>query len=365
MKRAFAAALATALALHAPAQAEAPPPAWQGVWEGTIGTLPVRACLRGSEDGFSVGSYYYLSRKRPIQLMREDDGRWSERETGETTGTWSITPQGKMLAGQWSNGKRRLPLALAPVAWQSEYDNPCEADAFTEPRMTEATLTSQPAKVNDFAYTRTSWNVGANFENVELTSFAYPVSQPGDAAINAALRLDPARREDPVDWRGCVQQSLGSLGLDGDFAYVLEPIVANPAFLVASRQWGGFCGGAHPFSSHDWMIWDRATGDAIDLADWLNANAVEERIGGGANLIRITPALRDLALDYETVEDGECREIIAITEFWTLGLSDKGLLLSPSLPHVAQACADDAEVPFAKLSSYLSAEGQSSVARMK
>ncbi len=357
--------LALAVACPTAATAEAPAPVWQGVWEGTIGTLPVRACLKGSDSGFQVGAYYYLSRKRPIQLTRGDDGRWTERETGEITGTWSIAPDARGLSGQWQDGKRRLPIALKPVPWQSEYDNPCESDAFTAPRITQAKMTSQAARLKDFDYTRTTWDVGASFDNVDLVSFAYPASQPGDAAINAALRIDPARREDPLDWRGCVQQALGSLGLDGDYSYVLEPSLANQAVLVATRQQAGFCGGAHPFAFHDWLIWDRATGEPIDLETWLNDTAVEERSDDGASLVQLTPTMRQFALAQATSADEECRDVVARADYWTLGLSDKGLLFSPSLPHVAQACVDDAEVPFAKLARFLSPAGKAAVAKLR
>lgn len=364
-------ALSLAMALPVAAHGEAASdgeqeaPDWQGVWEGTIGTLPVRACLRGSDDGFSVGSYYYLSRKRPIQLTHEDDGRWVENETGTVTGTWRLQSDGKRLLGAWTNGKRNLPIALTPVAWTSEYGNPCEADAFIAPRLGSVTSTSQPAHLGDFAYSRTSWNVGANFTGVELGSFAYPVTQPGDGAINSALALDPARSEEPVDWRGCVQQSLGSLGLDGEFSYVLEPVVANRAFIVAERRQNGFCGGAHPYAAHDWLVWARDTGERVDLGTWLNAGAFAEQNDAGVESVQISPTFRALAIDHETMVEGECRAIVADAEYWTLGLSSKGLLLSPSLPHVAQACAENAEIPFARLGPFLSPAGQEAVARMR
>jgi hypothetical protein len=57
--------LLAALALSAPVQAA---PAWHGVWQGSVGTLPVRACLQERSETYRNGSYYYLSRLQPIAL---------------------------------------------------------------------------------------------------------------------------------------------------------------------------------------------------------------------------------------------------------------------------------------------------------
>lgn len=65
------------LALLLALAADPPQPAWQGVWQGTVGTLPVRACL--IRDDYSHSFYYYLGRLRPILLEQQGGSRlWLE-----------------------------------------------------------------------------------------------------------------------------------------------------------------------------------------------------------------------------------------------------------------------------------------------
>lgn len=64
--------------LHA---ADPTPPVWQGVWQGTIGSFPVRACLAWDRigPGDAFGSYYYLSRLRTIRLEQQGTSKiWIE-----------------------------------------------------------------------------------------------------------------------------------------------------------------------------------------------------------------------------------------------------------------------------------------------
>lgn len=360
MRRLF---LLAALALTAPAQGA---PAWHGVWQGTVGKLPVRACLQERSETYSNGSYYYVARLRPIALSHEDDGSWSEEND---SGRWTVAASGGgRLTGTWRGGGKSLPIALARVPIAANEEDPCGSTAFIAPRLRPAKIVAAPARYQAFAYTQLLYEVGPGFPEVEIASFSYPPTRPGDAAINAALRLDPAKPESEADYVGCMKMALASGGRDGDFNFAYTPELVTSEYLSVAANNGGFCGGAHPDESQWHVLFDRVSGRKIDLAGWLTARAIVPGGGeGGTSIRRITPALRALALKHFPFgrgEDADCREAIAGEDYWEIALTRKGIAFTPSLPHVIQACEDAAEVPFADLAPFLSPPGRAGIARL-
>lgn len=362
--------LAAALALFAtvPAAAEeAPPQPWEGVWQGTVGTLPVRLCLSQRSETWSVGAYYYLSQLKTIGLDRQDDGSWVEKagNSDAVTGRWTLRLSGNGLAGEWRQGAKSLPLALTRVAADIA-DGACGTREFLEPRILPVKLREAPKALGKFTYRELTWDVGRGFPEVSLTSFAYAPTQPGDKAILTALRLDPAKREGDADYVSCFQGSLGSLGTDGDFSFGYAPRAATSAYLTVTANAGGFCGGAHPYGDYWWLTFDRKTGRKVDLGTWLTPAAVPRGDWFEDSALRpLSPAFRGMVMRRLRFEDRECREVVNQAEYWAIGLDRSGLVFSPSLPHVAKACGDDAAVPFAELAKWLSPAGKAGAARQK
>jgi hypothetical protein len=355
--------LLAGLVLAAPAHAA---PAWHGVWQGTIGTLPVRACVQERSETYRNGSYYYLSRLQPIALSHEDDGSWSEEND---SGRWTVAAGAAgRLTGTWRGGGKSLPIALTRVTMAAGEEDPCGSSAYIAPRLRPAKVVSKAARKDGFAYTELTYDVGPSFPEVEIGSFSYPPTRPGDAAINAALRLDPAKPEGEADYAGCMKMALASLGRDGDFQFAYAPELVTSEYLSVAANSGGFCGGAHPDESQWHVLFDRASGRKIELASWLSARAVAPGDGeAGTSIRRITPALRALALKHFPFgrgEDADCREAISGEDYWELALGRKGIAFTPSLPHVIQACEDAAEVPFAELAPFLSPAGRAGIARL-
>ena len=68
-----------------------------GVWEGTVGNLPVRACF-GARIGDS-GAYYYLSRLRPIPLD-EEEGNDAFSGAERQAVAWASSGHADRLAGR-------------------------------------------------------------------------------------------------------------------------------------------------------------------------------------------------------------------------------------------------------------------------
>ena len=135
MKRMLAAMAAVASAV--PANAAVPGGQLDGVWDGTIGTLPVRACFVHKSYG-DHGAYYYRSKLVTIPLIADD------KRTGEFTENWADQkgPRWKIggavngvLTGQWTSRGKSLPLRLSKVPMESgENESTCGSRAFFEPR---------------------------------------------------------------------------------------------------------------------------------------------------------------------------------------------------------------------------------------
>ena len=357
----FATPLALAVAL--PSQAATPP--WHGVWQGTIGRLPVRACLQQRGGDYQNGSYYYLRQLKPIALEHQDDGTWTEQAGGgETvTGRWSVALTGGRLAGQWRGGKATLPIALTRVAAAAGEDDPCGSDAFMAPRVRPIRVLTKPASKGGFAYSVLTYAVGPSFADVSITSFAFPPTRLGDAAINAALRIDPAKPDGDADYLGCFKGQLASLGIDGDFQFSYEPALVTPELMSVAVSAGGSCGGAHPSMSNKHLAFERMTGKAIDLERWFNDHGLKPDVG----LRPLTPALKAVVLKHFPSgqdADADCREVVADSDYWDLAIDRHGIAFDPSLPHVAQGCGDTAIVPFAELAPFLSPVGREVAGRL-
>ncbi len=160
--------------------------------------------------------------------------------------------------------------------------------------------------------------------------------------------------------------SLGSLGTDGDFNFGYAPRAATSSFLTVTANAGGFCGGAHPYADYWWLTFDRQTGKKVDLGTWLTPAAVPRSDWFEDSALRpLSPAFKRIVLRRLKFADSECRAVVSEAEYWNIGLDRTGLVFSPSLPHVAMACGDDAAVPFAELGPWLSAAGKAGVARQK
>jgi hypothetical protein len=360
-------ALSLALLPTAPAVA-----AEDGVWQGTIGSLPVRVCLAKDpdSDGWWRGSYYYLSRLAPIGLEAAAQGSdlvvSLDSSADQADPRWNVarTATGG-LTGQWKSKTRSLPIALRPVPWRKNDDGPCGSDAFLAPRLKPLTVRAAPATKAGIRYTKLTY-VAPAFPGYEMRSFALPETQPGDKAINAALRLDPAKENGPGDYVSCARTALTQVGTDGYFSGAVEPDLITPEFVSAQVSIGWDCGGAHPSEANYHWTFDRRTGVAIDLSRWFLPSALGGQEENGERWVEPKPALQRLILrnfPFDPQAD-ECREPITGQAAWTLSLQRKGIGFYPSLPHVIQACAETAVVPFAELTTMLSPAGKHGVARL-
>ena len=365
--RAWLAVLAGAV-LTAPANAAGPaPPAWEGVWQGSIGALPVRACLQ-SGSSWDVGAYYYLSQNKLIRLEHGSAGSWTEHAgvPGKPGGLWQIERRDAGLRGTWQGGGKTLPIVLTLVALGQDDPGTCESRAFLAPRLRPVTERRTAATINRIAVTRIDYHVAPWLkDSVSLRSFAITPRMPGDAAIKKQLRLAPDTPGSEADYRECVSANIVAQGTDGAFDLMNEPYVLRPKFLTVSQQASYFCGGAHPSFESSWRTFDRATGKLLNPARWFGKAGSDDGAAEGAGpLVMPTSALRRVIVRRMTFVAAECREAVAAADYWYTGLTGTGIVFAPSLPHAATACSDAVVVPFAALRPYLNAAGKADLTRL-
>jgi len=329
-----------------------------GIWEGTVGTLPVRACfVRRDTEWF--GDYYYLSRLQLIPLTANEAGGGFHEGAGNDPSSpgWTIERvDGTQLNARWSNRGRILPVRLRRLAGMTGDDSPCASPLFHRPRLEGLRTLRSRATVNGVGYTKLTLDLRGRFDS-HFESFAIDGASAATQRINAALGEGLAG--DPPRWFECIGDSLGFSPREGAFEESLAPTMITRRWLAVAHHWDGDCGGAHPDSSNRFRTFDLADGREIDLHDWLNAEAVQrERPEGSAEELKtLRPAFRDAILAGWRPEDAECDEPVRSEEYWTIGLTRGGLVFSPELAHVVQSCSADIVVPFARLRPWLNAEG--------
>lgn len=93
--------------------------------KGTVGKYPIFMSLAvpvgGANRCFTIGTYYYLSTRKPIDLCSSDDEVIVEKVDGKETGYFILKNWnkriGQTVVGSWhsSNGRKRYPVILKVV----------------------------------------------------------------------------------------------------------------------------------------------------------------------------------------------------------------------------------------------------------
>ncbi len=345
----------------------------RGVWQGTIGELPIHACFEGEDDD---GVYYY---DRYMELIRleQEEGVFTERagyrEPG--TATWQFAEVGRSrAAGDWRDGDRRLPVSLRRLDWSADdaFASPCESAEFIQPRLEGFSVASIPAMLGDQPYTvlryvpPSHWRgqYDTDFEPVAISTFALPEDQRGDALINFTLARElPTGRADD-EYALCLSGNIRAFGTDGDFQQGIIPEVITRRWLGVNETSGTFCGGAHPNYWEERRVYDRTTGQEVNPESWLNDLAAGRELytSGMDSFVytRLTDRFREAIRPFweEANDDIDCNSIVLETPDWDIGLAEQGLALIPRVPHAATPCAITVVMPWQAAMPFLSLEGQ-------
>ena len=200
------------------------------------------------------------------------------------------------------------------------------------------------------------------------------IDAPSDEAerrINAALaRFDANVRKAAAECRK-------DGGRNSDWSRSVEATMRGPGFLSFTIGDNAFCGGAHPNSATQAIVYDLATGKPVDWTALLPPSltgtlSLQTGMDDTKTVALASRKLFDLYLKLyrpvaagakESDEDRECREAVKMAgtdappamSAW-LDAKQGGLAIQFDLAHVVQACADAVVIPV----STLKAEGAKS-----
>ena len=361
--------------------AEPPPPAWQGVWQGTIGEAAVQACFQHEGYG-DFGAYYYMRHLGIITL-----GTIPAEAKAEAVPIWTESPDAALVTagpfwhlntlsrdhmqGVWKGGGKTLPVDLTRVAIPSaddSEDQPCGSDAFSLPRFTKPVITTKPAMLDGIAYTRIIVDPGPQFSDYEFETFQLNGSTPAIQRVNTELYKTVPTSPD-ADYFQCSMEALSHSGRDGESSSTQTPLIISKSWLVMEDGEYGYCGGPYPASAVNYQTWDLRSGSLINLHDWFNDQALKQAVhepGTVDQYITVTvtaPFKKMIDEAYPHYDDdADCQVARQDADSWSVHLTATGVDFMPELPHVVQACIDDAILPFAKLEPYLSPAGKVGVA---
>ncbi len=348
----------------------APAPAWEGTWQGTIGTLGIHVCL-DTTPYQAKGAYYYDRSKKLLRLEPgKAEGEWFEQEVyGKNGARWQITADTDSVTGTWTSGAKSMPVSLKRVGGPSgEYAGPCGSMDFLGPRLEPVTVTSEPGMKDGSRYTVWTFKPGVGFEDgVEISTFT--LDQPGAAVARVNLLLKAALPKSVAkeEWIECIAGNVNHSGMDGTFSKIVEPRLVTGRWLAADEHGEYYCGGAHPTNANIPRTFDLVEGVEVDPLDWFLRAAVHSQDLGGdyGEYKTLTPALVALILNNSPARnDDECMEATRIQESWKVGVERGALVFSPDFPRVIMACGDDYKVPFHRLQPWLNKKGKAAVATL-
>ena len=355
------------------AAADNPPPAWQGVWRGTIGTIGITACLRPDYDG-PAGVYYYAKHLQTIRLaapekfdpatlvFHEDAGG----EDPSKLPTWTLKPPAAgEMRGQWSGNGKQLPIKLKriPLAAPDLEQSPCSSGAFNDPLEKPATLVVGKAQPG---FRTLELDFGGRF-NAELSSFELIAATPGIARVNAALRTSLMDEQDNVF--SCSRNILDQNGHSGEYMVTTTPELIAGRWLVTATASSNSCGGAHPNYDRSFGTWDLAGGKAVDPWTWFvpaAARRMSKNKEGSYEALEIKPVLKALIdKGWAAISEAECRDAPGSDDnTWMLRPTRSGMAFTPSLAHVVHACTGDVLIPYSTLSKWMTPAGKAAAAEI-
>ncbi len=153
-----------------PMHANAAPPSWQGVWDGTIGKSKVTVCLAAN----GKSAYVYQRYQVDIPLSRHVE-EWEESVNGVVSGIWRLSEvQGDSLEGDWQNPKSQhtFPIHLKKIVG-ADGSTPCESSAYKSELNGVASDVAQAGTVSN-----------ANVGNAKRPEYVYVANQ-SDNTISA------------------------------------------------------------------------------------------------------------------------------------------------------------------------------------
>lgn len=347
-----------------------------GLWQGTIGTLDVMTLLTPADCG---AGYYYKKHLLGIELIekeRRQGGIWLESPGTDHEAKWvfsALSPDGRTLSGEWHSrdGKRQLPIHLTLAAptpstpgenGKPRYDCSPHDKAFNAPRIAQARQ-KRVVSPSDLV-----------FQGVD-GSYRYRTVALLDGRINGFTlpnsRHNPRLQQAMEEWEnanvsefyGCAQGMARLNETTPDFSFELSPLFWNKTTLVLRENYSAYCGGAHPSGGvSSYRVWDLIADRPVNIWTWIAGSDAEYSGRIASQKLRDLIAAR-YSRRNETGENS-CADALDSQEFYLMYPTKTGMVFTPSLPHVIQACVDDIQIPWAEMRPFLSPAGRKALSNV-
>lgn len=341
-----------------------------GVWQGTIGSAAVMACL--TDSGGS--QYYYLRHRVGIALVLPGGGgntteaeslAWQsgrlefEEQVARdgilhTSGHWLLEAKSaNLLTGTWrapTSGKTapiRLTKVITKTPRETPYPGTC-AQAYYDPIRTSVRPTYLVAELGGHPYRKVTSDQG--------TSFEVPPDTPHADKLNR-YALDWLRNQSVAAYE--CSSNLGHLA--DPLNSSLEPVVWTDQHLVIQDLLPDtYCGGAHGNSSLAYLTWSVPQGKLIDTWSWLQggqkalvAHTSKHGKTIPSGLFRLIAAAHP-----RNTKDDDCSEVIDQMNVQPPYPIARGLVFGTDFFHAMRACNDEVQLGWKQLAPYLSEQGR-------
>jgi hypothetical protein len=341
----------------------------EGVYTGTLGQSRVVFKLEKPAGNDFSGTYFYRKFSRDIQL------------SGTLSGS-SLTLEERGLYG--AQGKAKLSLKLEvngfSGAWvdaKSGKTFPVKLQAVTPVELNAIKLPSTPLlrqwKLKEpYEYLR--FDVPLKAGRLEKSSGKNVQWWLEPKSKVAFFRL-PAQSKAVNDALTDEQYGMASSALqcpnDGPdgFSYTSRIVLYSQRILSVAGSAYYDCGGAHPDGFNANLTLDLVTAKVLRLEDAYRFVAVPQGLNlqtqepfelfSQFTLARAAVLRKLISQEVKSFSDGlnvDCADIYQsedVFQFITWYVTPEGLVVQPSLPHVAAACENDFLLPYAKLKAYL------------
>lgn len=324
-------------------------------WTGTIGTVPVSLVLRAKEaPGGSalVGRYYYRRSLQELYLRAEaaTPTRWSETDAaGRRTGTLEMACSGDTLTGTWRSldGRRSLPISARKAPPDVDHD-------------TVRTRDLKPDRATTQAFESRFFDAIEHSAITGVATVSLWGDGPGITRINQGLWQQA--RDHMAEALSCKGEGRMERGVKHGYEYGWSQQVAawNDRYVVITTGYGGYCGGAHPYSGTDASVFDTGTGVEVAPATWLLPTYRE-------SIDLQTPLGRLLIGRYLSKEDGEteCLDKVAANGHRMHPVREGLVFEVAATAYVYTPCTRDVTVPWSQVMPFLGAEGRAAAAAFR
>lgn len=326
-----------------------------GLWRGTIGKHEIMACL---QRPFSGATYYYVEYGPSIvmtETANSDGVTWTEGAAeAAPSATWALNDvKGNTLSGRWSDAADQptLPIRLTRSTTPGDPGDSCSnastaaGRAYNRPRMDKSII---PGRWIDHERVMSALDGRIN---------AFEIADVANAQLfNAAVRdwLD----DEVAGYYDCI-----SAAPTGQFNSDLETEWRADPWIILRERYEADCGGAHPNGGvANYWVWNLAEGRKVDPWRWVVTLAnsddcpsrCENKPTDGLNRLIVAAATRN--------KDGdECADWVNDARnlgSYQLRPSATGPVFTTAFAHVMQACDEDIEIPWSKLTPFLTREGK-------